>query len=148
MGNDVNPEDIKIAQAMMAGQIEKYDENGNVILSNKELNNGQPIKKDEIYKYQQIQQMANSQVAQAQAYASQCKNNYDNNVSIWQTAAEEELEAQEQWEMDLLAEEQADMEAEKTSIEMQLKRVQEEKQNIEQALDASIKDSAPKFGVG
>ena len=50
--------------------------------------------------------------------------------------------------MDLLAEEQADLEAEKTSIEMQLKRVQEEKQNIEQALDASIKDSAPKFGVG
>ena len=94
-----------------------------------------------------LQQMANMQVTNMQTQAQQYKAAYENNVSIWLEAQQEELEAQEEWEMDLLAEEQADMEAEKNSVEVQLQRVQEEKKSIEQALGQAIQDSAPKFGL-
>lgn len=95
-----------------------------------------------------LQQMANAKVSKMQSQASQMKASYDNNVSIWLEAQQEDLEAREEWEMDLLAEEQADMEADKNMVEAKLKRVQQEKQNIEQALGQAIQDSAPKFGLG
>ena len=97
--------------------------------------------------YQRLQQMASYKVSEMQAQAQQYKAAYENNVSIWTEAQLEQLEYQEQNEMDLLAEEQADMEAEKNSVEVQLQRVQEEKKNIEQALGNAIQDSAPKFGL-
>lgn len=97
--------------------------------------------------YQQLQQMAQMQVAQRQQQVQMLKSNYEENVSIWLEASMENLEAQEEYEMDLLAEEQSDMEAEKNSIEVQLQRVQEEKKNVEQALGNAIQDSAPKFGL-
>ena len=97
--------------------------------------------------YQQLQQLAQVRVTQMQTQAQNMKAAYENNVSIWQEAALEQLDAQEEWEMDLLAEEQSDMEAEKNSVEVQLQRVQEEKKNIEQALGQAIQDSAPKFGL-
>ncbi len=95
-----------------------------------------------------MQQMAQMQVSNMQTQMSQMKSNYENNVSIWLEAQQEQLEAQKEWEMDLLAEEQADMEAEKNSVEAQLELVKQEKQNIEQALGQAIQDSAPKFGLG
>lgn len=98
--------------------------------------------------FELMQQAANAQVTQAQTMATQMKSAYENNVSIWLEAQQEQLEAQEEWEMDLLAEEQADMEADKNMVEAKLKRVQQEKQNIEQALGQAIQDSAPKFGLG
>ena len=108
---------------------------------------GTPFSQEQAKAFELMQQAANAQVTQAQTMASQLKANYENNVSIWQEAALEELEAREEWEMDLLAEEQADMEADKNSVEVQLQRVQEEKKNIEQALGQAIQDSAPKFGL-
>ena len=92
-------------------------------------------------------QNANSAVSQRQTMAQQYKANYENNVSIWQEAQLEQLEAQRDWEMDLLAEEQADLEAEKTSIEAQLSLAEERKKAIEQQLGQSIQDAAPKFGL-
>jgi hypothetical protein len=50
--------------------------------------------------------------------------------------------------MDLLAEEQSDMEAEKTSIETQIQLAKDRKDAIQSALDSEIKDAAPKFGLG
>ena len=97
--------------------------------------------------YQQLQQYASMQVSQIQQQMQAAKSNYENNVSIWLEASLEQLEAQEEEEMDMLAEEQADMEADKNSVEVQLQRVQEEKKNIEQALGQAIQDSAPKFGL-
>ena len=97
--------------------------------------------------YQKVQQYAQMRVNQMQQYTAQMKTNYEQNISIWLQAAEDELEMQEQYEMDLLAEEQSDMEAEKSSIDVQLQRVQEEKKNVEQALGNAIQDSAPKFGL-
>ena len=97
--------------------------------------------------YQQLQQYASMQVSQIQQQLQTCKSNYENNVSIWLEASLEQLEAQEEYEMDMLSEEQADMEAEKNMVEVQLQRVQEEKKNIEQALGQAIQDSAPKFGL-
>ena len=82
-----------------------------------------------------------------QQYTTQMKTNYENNVSIWLEAQQEQLEAQKEWEMDMLAEEQADLEAEKTSVETQLELIKQEKQNIEQMLGQAIQDSAPKFGL-
>ena len=94
-----------------------------------------------------IIQLANSAVTQQQTYASQMKSNYENQVSIWLEAQQEQLEAQKEWEMDLLAEEQEDMEAEKTSIETQLSLAEERKKAIEEKLGQSIQDAAPKFGL-
>ena len=105
------------------------------------------------YSKEQIEQIsktinyANSAVSQMQAQVGQYKANYENNVSIWLTAAKEELEAQQEWEMDLLAEEQADYEAEKESIAAELELVKQRKEAIEQELGSSIKDAAPKFGL-
>ena len=95
----------------------------------------------------QMINIANSQVSQMQAQVGQYKANYENNVSIWLTAAKEELEAQQEWEMDLLAEQQADYEAEKESIAAELELVKQRKESIEQELGSSIKDAAPKFGL-
>ena len=97
--------------------------------------------------YKNAQQLASYKVSEMQAQAQQYKAAYENNVSIWTEAQLEQLEAQEEWEMDMLSEEQSDMEAEKNSIEVQLQRVQEEKKNVEQALGNAIQDSAPKFGL-
>lgn len=94
-----------------------------------------------------MQQMAQMQVSNMQTQMSQMKSNYENNVSIWLEAQQEQLEAQKEWEMDLLAEEQADLEADKTSVEAQLELVKQEKQSIEQALGQAIQDAAPKFGL-
>ncbi len=94
-----------------------------------------------------LQQYAQMQVSNMQTQMSQMKSNYENNVSIWLEAQQEQLDAQKEWEMDMLAEEQADLEAEKTSVEAQLEIVKQEKQNIEQALGQAIQDSAPKFGL-
>jgi len=94
-----------------------------------------------------MQQMAQMQVSNMQTQMGQMKSNYENNVSIWLEAQMEQLEAQKEWEMDLLAEEQADLEADKTSVETQLELVKQEKQNIEQALGQAIQDAAPKFGL-
>ena len=76
------------------------------------------------------------------------KSNYENQVSIWLEAQQEELEARKEWEMDLLEEEQSDMEAEKTSVEAQFELARQRKEAIEQELGNSIKDAAPKFGLG
>ena len=94
-----------------------------------------------------LQQMAQMNVSNMQTQMSQMKSNYENNVSIWLEAQQEQLDAQKEWEMDLLAEEQADLEADKTSVETQLELVKQEKQNIEQALGQAIQDAAPKFGL-
>jgi len=144
MGNKISTDDKNKAMAFMTGQYELKD--GKYYFTAENLK-GQEIEKDGMTKYQQIAQMAQSQVSNMQTYASQCKSNYENNVSIWLEAQQEQLEAQKEWEMDLLAEEQADMEAEKTSVEAQLEIVKQEKQNIEQALGQAIQDSAPKFGL-
>lgn len=97
--------------------------------------------------YNFLQQQANMQISQMQTQAQNMKSAYENNVSIWTEAQLEQVEAQEEYEMDMLSEEQADMEAEKNFVEAKLKRVQQEKQNIEQALGQAIQDSAPKFGL-
>ena len=97
--------------------------------------------------YSALQQFAHMQVSQMQTNAQNMKAAYENNVSIWQEAQLEQLEAQEEWEMDLLSEEQSDLEAEKTSIEAQLQLAEERKKAIEQQLGQSIQDSAPKFGL-
>lgn len=103
--------------------------------------------REQIAAARQVMNMANSQVSQMQAQVGQYKANYENNVSIWLTAAKEELEAQQEWEMDLLAEQQADYEAEKESIAAELELVKQRKESIEQELGSSIKDAAPKFGL-
>ena len=147
MGNPVKAEDIQIAQAMMAGQYQLSKDGKSYIFN---INGSeQTYDKDAIEKgnYQKIMQMAQSQVTQAQTYATQCKSNYENNVSIWLEAQQEQLEAQKEWEMDMLAEEQADLEAEKTSVETQLELIKQEKQNIEGMLGQAIQDAAPKFGL-
>ena len=146
MGNPISKEDIQIAQAYMAGQYEIDKETGAFKI--KVGDTTKEIPKDGISKYQQIQNIANSQVTQMQSYASQMKNNYDNNVSIWLEAQQEQLEAQEEWEMDLLAEEEADITAEKDYVDIRLKSIQEQKKNIQSALDQAIQESAPKFGLG
>ena len=97
--------------------------------------------------YQKVQQFAQMQVSNMQTQMSQMKTNYENNVSIWLEAQQEQLEAQEEWEMDLLAEEQADMEAEQQMVENRLKRIQAQKDSLKQSLDKAIQDSAPKFGL-
>ena len=145
MGNPVNQDDIKIAQALMAGQYKLENDKYIINIDGSE----KTFDKETIDKgnYQKIMQMAQSQVTQMQTYASQCKSNYENNVSIWLEAQQEQLDAQKEWEMDMLAEEQADLEADKASVEAQLELVKQEKQNIEQALGQAIQDAAPKFGL-
>jgi len=100
---------------------------------------------DKIRKAAQLAQYGQNQYGQM---ASQWKNEYENNINTWIEAQKEELAMQKEWELDLLEEEQSDMEAEKDTIETQLKMAEERKKQIEQRLDQSIQDSAPKFGIG
>ena len=97
--------------------------------------------------YRQIATYANSQVSMMQGQCQAMQANYENQVSIWLDYQKEQLDAQQEWEMDLLAEEQQDYEMEKTCIESELELIKERKQAIEQQLGEAIKDSAPKFGL-
>ena len=141
--------DSDLCQAIMMGQLAPiYDKDNKLLGYDTDPKATSPKYKQEQYQAaQQIINLANSSVSQMQTYASQMKSNYENNVSIWLEAQQEQLEAQKEWEMDLLAEEQADMEAEKTSVETQLELVKNEKQNIENMLGQAIQDAAPKFGL-
>ena len=95
----------------------------------------------------QAAQYAKQLQSQQSQFASQMALDYENQVSIWVQAQKDELEMQQEWEMDLLAEEQADYEAEKESIAAELELVKQRKEAIEQELGQSIKDAAPKFGL-
>ena len=90
---------------------------------------------------------AGSQMSMLQGQCQSAQAYYENQVSIWLDYQKEQLEAQQEWEMDLLAEEQADYEAEKESIAAELELVKQRKESIEQELGSSIKDAAPKFGL-
>ena len=129
-----------------ATSTQKKDSEGNLIytygaekkeISAKTLSTITQIANNSRYISQQNSQMA-----------SQWNIDYDNNINDWLQAQRDELDAQKEWEMDLLAEEQADYEAEKTSIEAELELVKQRKEAIEQELSQSIKDAAPKFGLG
>ena len=90
---------------------------------------------------------AGSQMSMLQGQCSSVQAYYENQVSIWLDYQKEQLEAQQEWEMDLLGEEQADYEAEKESIAAELELIKQRKESIEQELGSSIKDAAPKFGL-
>ena len=143
----------EIWNLVKAGGIQKWNKDGNDVYidaNGKEIDSSAlgGVDPTQVARAASImQQMAQMQVSSMQQYTTQMKTNYENNVSIWLEAQQEQLEAQKEWEMDLLAEEQADMEAEKNSVEAQLELVKQEKQNIEQALGQAIQDSAPKFGL-
>ena len=139
----LTPEEQKALALYMQGAF-SYDSESGVY----KASDGTTVSKEDYNgKYQKLASVANTQVSQMQQYASNCKLNYENNVSIWLQAAKEELEAQQEWEMDLLAEEQADYEAEKEGIAAELELVKQRKEAIEQELGSSIKDAAPKFGL-
>ena len=93
-----------------------------------------------------------NQIKMAQQQQATMANNwktaYEQQINEWIDAQKESLDMQKEWEMDLLEEEQADMEAEKTSVEAQLELAKQRKEAIEQELGNSIKDAAPKFGLG
>ena len=130
------------------GKTEYIDWNGSPIDESKLSKTGSGVDAAAVNRAASLmQQMAQMQVSNMQTQMSQMKSNYENNVSIWLEAQQEQLEAQKEWEMDLLAEEQADLEADKTSVEAQLELVKQEKQSIEQALGQAIQEAAPKFGL-
>ena len=144
----------ELMQAFMQGGIGQNNSREAIKVNGKEIEAGAYYTADgvvvDMNQYQALSSMsqaAQMQMSQVQAYCQNMKNQVEQNVSIWQDYQMEQLEAQEEYEMDLLAEEQSDMEAEKNSIEVQLQRVQEEKKNVEQALGNAIQDSAPKFGL-
>lgn len=97
------------------------------------------------YNATRLVQQYQSQIAQQVQNFKTC---YAEQVDNWFEAMKDQLDGQREWEMDLLAEEQADMEAEKESIDAQLQLAQERKKNIESMLQQSIQDAAPKFGLG
>ena len=105
------------------------------------------LTKEDYQALMQIGSLANSQLTQMQSQCQQVQTNFENQVSIWLQAAQEELEAQQEYEMDLLAEEQNDFEMEKTSIETELESIKARLQALESPLGEGIKDSAPKFGL-
>ena len=84
-----------------------------------------------IYEAAQSAKMMQSQMSQM---ASQWANEYENQVSIWVQAQKDQLEMQQEYEMDLLAEEQADYEAEKEGIAAELELDKQRKEAIEQEL--------------
>jgi len=145
-GKDFNAEAYALAQASMNGTLEvSQGTDGKTIykIDGKE----QSYTKEQYEQAQQIINLANSGVSQKQAMVQQVQAQMENNISIWLDYQKEQLDAQQEWEMDLLAEEQNDYEMEKTCIESELEMIKERKQAIEQQLGEAIKDSAPKFGL-
>lgn len=85
--------------------------------------------------------------SQMQGMVQQMKTAYEQQIEDWKTYQKEQLEMQQEYEMDLLAEEQTEYEAEKEGIAAELELVKQRKEAIEQELGQSIKDAAPKFGL-
>ena len=111
------------------------------------LSDGTIVTQDMYSAVSQMSNMANTQVSQMQGQCQAMQSQVENNISIWLDYQKEQLDMQQEWEMDLLAEEQNDYEMEKTCIEAEIEMVKERKQAIEQQLGEAIKDSAPKFGL-
>ena len=91
---------------------------------------------------------ANGQVQQRQQAAGQMSSQYQNNVSIWLSAQEAQLEAEQDEALLPLQAEETDMDLEKESCEAQLADAKARLESIKQACSEGIKDSAPTFGLG
>ena len=139
-----NPEFVK---AVMMGAVGMDGDKYYMYGSDGKLDKTKEYDKTAYENAQRIISCANSQVSMMQGQCQAMQANYENQVSIWLDYQKEQLDAQQEWEMDLLAEEQNDYEMEKTCIESELEMVKERKQAIEQQLGEAIKDSAPKFGL-
>lgn len=103
---------------------------------------------DDINKVQYAYQMANNQQSMAQAYCNEASSQYENNLSIWIERQKQLIEDEQQEALAPLESLQTEYDLEKASIETQLTTAREYLQNLESALGESIKDSAPKFGLG
>ena len=103
---------------------------------------------EDVNKVQYAYQMANNQQAMAQAYCNEAASNYENNLSIWLDAQKQAIEDEQKEALAPLEALQTEYDLEKASIETQLTTAREYLQNLESALGESIKDSAPKFGLG
>ena len=135
--------DVVMQVMQGSGNIKSETKDGKTIYTNA---NGENITSD-VEQANKIISLANSAVTQQQAMASQYKANYENNVSIWLDAQKEQLDAQREWEMDLLSEEQADIDAKVKMNEAQITMVDNMIQSVDQRLGKEAQDSAPKFGL-
>ncbi len=108
---------------------------------------GTPLDKNGYSKVIQAARFVQQYQSQITQQVNNFKTQYAQQVDDWLEAMKEQLDGQKEWEMDLLAEEQADYEADKESIAAELELVKQRKESIEQELGSSIKDAAPKFGL-
>ena len=96
----------------------------------------------------QIQSMASNQYSMNQNLYQNAISNYQNNVSIWEEAAKEQLEMEQDAALAPLQEMETEWEMEEESMKVQLEDARARLDSIKQALSQGIKDSASTFGLG
>ena len=102
----------------------------------------------DIEAFNQAMQTAQMQQSQAQGWASNMSQMYEQNVSIWVEAAKAEIEAQQDAILEPLNYQETMWELEKTSTETKLERIKAELESYNNLCKEEIQNSAPKFGLG
>ena len=104
--------------------------------------------KEQFEAFMQAMRTAQSMQTQANYACQQTSSNFQNNVSIWLEAKQEELELEQQDALLPLEMEQTEIELEMNSCDAQLTYARQRLDTIKQACSEGMKDSAPTFGLG
>ncbi len=139
--------DPKQLEALMKGNLFRVKDGENYVFKDGAGKIVDGMTDDKFQVLEKLQSYANQGVQQMQYQCQQYQQNYENNISIWLDYQRQQLDAQQEYEMDMLAEEENDYEMEKTSIEAEMELIKERKETIKQQLGEAAKDSAPKFGL-
>jgi len=119
---------------------QKKDANGNALWEN--------FTDAEVKAFNQALFAAQQQQSQAQGWAGNMTQMYEQNVSIWVEAAKAEIEAQQDAVLEPLNYQETMWELEKTSAETKLERIKAELETYNNLCKEEIQNSAPKFGLG
>lgn len=109
---------------------------------------GTTITKEQYQAYQAAMSQVQGMQQMAQYQNNMMTQQYQTNISIWQEAAKEELEAEQDAALAPLNELDTELDLEATSIQAQLDYVREALKNYTDLAKEEIQDSAPKFGLG
>ena len=138
---------VEAVQAVYMGQVEREkDAEGNY--TDNFTVAGQNLDKDQINKIQAGLQFIRQQESMRSYGAQMMQTQYDQNISIWEQAAQAQLEAEQDAVLAPLSEQENDWDMESQTCETLLADYRARLEGINQAISQEQKEHAPKFGLG
>ncbi len=137
------------AAAQSGGFIQNIGEDGKPVAGAEyKAPDGTTITKEQYQAYQAAMSQVQGMQQMAQYQNNMMTQQYQTNISIWQEAAKEELEAEQDAALAPLNELDTELDLEQQSIDTQLADVKARLESFDALVKDEIKNSAPTFGLG